>query len=57
MVVSEETGAAGFGCASARPVMRATVPLSHMTTNAPLPEGVTHVCVRGVLIEKRKSAF
>ena len=25
--------------------------------NTPLPEGVTHVCVRGVLIEKRKSAF
>ena len=25
--------------------------------DAPLPEGVTHVCVRGKLIEKRKSAF
>lgn len=25
--------------------------------NAPLPEGVTHVCVDGKLTEKRKSAF
>lgn len=25
--------------------------------DAPLPEGVTHVCVNGVLSEKRKSAF
>ncbi|WP_185964987.1 hypothetical protein [Glacieibacterium frigidum] len=25
--------------------------------DAPLPEGVTHVCVDGVLSEKRKSAF
>lgn len=25
--------------------------------DAPLPEGVTHVCVDGVLTEKRKSAF